>query len=155
MKSSASAVLRRWREGRHPTQPKRCGGHGSAGRSVSKILNETIPTLFYTSSQLQCSDTGCTDVGFCFLLVAVSCGRKRSCCAPGVICFSALRRSTVSPHKRLIANLSNHQQATASTSALPLWRIKAQYLEELDTNCVLGWTNSRGERTTVAMAKKN
>ena len=68
-------------EGRQTSDPTQNGGHRSAGRSVSKILNKTIPKLLYTSSELQCNGTGCADLGSCLLLVAVSCGRKRSCCA--------------------------------------------------------------------------
>lgn len=62
---------------------------------------------------------------------------------PGVICFSALR-STVPPHERLIADLSNHQQTTTGTPSLPLGGIKAQYLEQLDTNCVWEGPTLRG-----------
>lgn len=54
----------------------------------------------------------------------------------GLFVSPPFARPTVSPPKRLIADLSNHQQATTSTSVLPLWDIKAQYLEQLDTNCV-------------------
>ena len=52
---------------------------------------------YSASSQLQFKSTGCTDAGSWLLSVAVSCGRKRSCCAGG---YLFLRPSPNRPYLR-------------------------------------------------------
>ena len=81
-----------WREGRHSTVAIR----SAADHFVLKCTRTQTPRCS-ASSQLQFKSTGCTDAGSWLLSVAVSCGRKRSCCAGG---YLFLRPSPDRPYLR-------------------------------------------------------
>ena len=81
-----------WREGRHSTVAIR----SAADHFVLKCTRTQTPRCS-ASSQLQFKSTGCTDAGSWLLSVAVSCGRKRSCCAGG---YLFLRPSPNRPYLR-------------------------------------------------------